>query len=189
MSTAAAIADATYSRIKGEPISWEGYSVSEDHKVETQRLTDKRMAWFAALQVQDLAKTNLRGEEPVEEWTDAQGNAAFPTTQEFLEGILLEVVSQLKWQRRPGFHEQQQELLKLMDPVVIAWTLEEKRSEKISANKTTGVTGRLEKGAEAAEPETPFNRPHRYRHSSHWQRSRWPSCRHRNKLAEMSTKR
>ena len=74
-----------YSRDGGEPICREGYSVSENHKVETQRLTDKRMAWFAALQVQDLAKTILRGERPVEEWTDAQGNVAFPTTQELLE--------------------------------------------------------------------------------------------------------
>ena len=57
------------------------------------------MAWFAALQVQDLAKTILRGEESVEEWADAQGNAAFPTTQEFLKGILLEIVShQGAWQ-------------------------------------------------------------------------------------------
>ena len=94
------------SRIGGQPICWEGYSVSEDHNVETQRLTDKRMAWFAALQVQGLAKTILRGEEPVEEWTDAQGNAAFPTPQEFLEGIILEIVGQLKYQRRHGIHEQ-----------------------------------------------------------------------------------
>ena len=78
----------------------EGYSVSEDHKVETQRLTDKRMAWFAALQVQDLAKKILRGEERVEEWTDVQGSAAFLTTQEFLEATLLEIVGLLKWQRR-----------------------------------------------------------------------------------------
>ena len=76
-----------YSRNGGEPICWEGYPVSEHHKVETQRLTDKRVAWFAALLVQNLAKTILRGEEPVAEWTDARGNAAFPTTQEFLEGI------------------------------------------------------------------------------------------------------
>ena len=68
-----------YSRNGGELICWEGYSVSEDHKAETQRLTDKRTVWFAALQVQDLAKTILRGEEPAEEWTDPQGNAAFPT--------------------------------------------------------------------------------------------------------------
>ena len=33
------------------------------------------MAWFAALQVQDLAKTILRGKESVMEWTNAQGNA------------------------------------------------------------------------------------------------------------------
>ena len=99
-----------YSRNGGEPICLEGYSVSEDHKVETQCLTDKRMAWFAALQVQNLVKTILRGEDPVAEWTDAQGNAAFPTTQEFLKGIILDIVGQLKWQRRQGFHEQQQEL-------------------------------------------------------------------------------
>ena len=44
-----------YSRNRGESICWEGYSVSEDHKVETQRLIDKRMAWFAAVQVQSFA--------------------------------------------------------------------------------------------------------------------------------------
>ena len=99
-----------YSRNGGEPICWEDYSVSENHNVETQCLTDKRMAWFPALQVQDLAKTIFRGEEPVKKWTGAQGNAAFPTPQEFLEEILLEIVGQLKWQRRHGFHEQQQEL-------------------------------------------------------------------------------
>ena len=99
-----------YSRNGEEPICWGGYAVSKDHKVETQRLTDKRMAWFAALHIQDLAKTILCGEGPVEEWTDAQGNAAFPTPQEFLEGILLEIVGQLKWQRRHGFHELQHKL-------------------------------------------------------------------------------
>ena len=85
-----------YSRNGGEPICWEGYLVFEGHKVETKRLTDKRLAWFAALQVQDLVKTILRGKEPVEERTDAQGNAAFPTPQEFLEEILLKIVGQLK---------------------------------------------------------------------------------------------
>ena len=48
-----------YSRNGGEPICWEGYAVSEDHKVDTQRLTVKRMAWFAALHIQDFAKTIL----------------------------------------------------------------------------------------------------------------------------------
>ena len=143
----------SYSRNGGETICCQGYSVSENHKVETQRLTDKRMAWFAALQIQDLAKTILRGEEPVEEWTDAQGNAAFPTTQEFLEGVLLEIVGQLKWQRRQGFHEHQQELLKRMASVETAWTLEENRSEGINANQPE--SGRLEEDAEAAQPETP----------------------------------
>ena len=85
------------------------------------------MAWHAAYQVQDIAKTILRREKPVEEWTDAQGNAAFPTTQEILEGTLLEIVGRLKWQRRQGFHEQQQEeLLKVMASVVTAWPEEEK---------------------------------------------------------------
>ena len=84
------------------------------------------MAWFAALQGQDLAKIILRGEEPVKGWADAQGNAAFPTPQELLEEILLEIVGHLKWQRRHGFHEQQQELLKMVASVVMAWTLEEK---------------------------------------------------------------
>ena len=60
-----------YSRNGGEPICWEGYSVIEDYKVETKRLTDKRTAWFAAFQMHDLSKTILRGKEPVEEWTDA----------------------------------------------------------------------------------------------------------------------
>ena len=59
------------------------------------------MAWFAALQVQGLAKTNiaktnLRGEKLVEEWTDAQGNAAFPTTQQIIQGILQEMIGQWK---------------------------------------------------------------------------------------------
>ena len=115
------------------------------------------MAWFAALHVQDFSKTILRGEEPVEEWTDAQGNAAFPTPQKFLEGILLEIVGQLKWQRRHGFHEQQQELYKTMASVVMAWTLEEKRSEEISANQPK--SGKLEEDAEAAEQGTPPQPP------------------------------
>ena len=143
------------SRDVGEPICWEGYSVSEDHKVETQCLTDNRMAWFAALQVQDLAKTTFRGEELIEEWRDAQGNAAFPTSQEFLEGIILEIVGQLKWQRRQGFYEQQQELYKLMASV--AWALKEKQSEEINANKPESE--RLEEDAEAADPETPPQPP------------------------------
>ena len=95
-----------YGRNGGALILWEGYSVSEDHTFETQRLTDKRMAWFAALQVQDLVKTILHGEEPVEEWTDASRNATFLTPQEFRGGILLEIVGQLEWQRRQIFHEQ-----------------------------------------------------------------------------------
>ena len=37
-----------YCRDGGESICWEGYSVSEDHKVETQLLADKRMALYAA---------------------------------------------------------------------------------------------------------------------------------------------
>ena len=146
-----------YSRNGGEPTCWEGYSISEDHKVETQRLTDKRMAWFAALQVQGLAKTILRGGEPVGEWTVAQGNAAFPTPQEMLEGILLKVVGQFKRQRRHGFYEQQQELYKTMPSAVMAWTLEEKRSEEISANQPE--SGRLEEDAEAAKQETPPQPP------------------------------
>ena len=73
-----------YSGKGGDQISWEGCSDSEDHMVETQRLTDNRMACFAALQVQDLAKTIFRGEEPPQESTGAQGHAAFPTPQEFL---------------------------------------------------------------------------------------------------------
>ena len=78
--------------------------------IEIQRLTDNRMACFAALQGQDLAKTILRGEEPAQESTGAQGHAAFPTPREFLEGILLEIVVQLKYTQRQGFHEQQQDL-------------------------------------------------------------------------------
>ena len=148
---------AGYSRNGGESNCWEGYSVSEDHKVETQCLTDKRMAWFAALQVQNLARTILRGEEPFAEWTDAQGNAAFPTTQEFLKEIILETVGQLKWQRRQRFHEQQQELYKIIASVVIAWTSEEKRLEEINADQPE--SGRLEEDAEAGEPETPPQPP------------------------------
>ena len=145
-----------YSRNGGEPICWEGYSVSEGHKVETQRLTDKRMAWFAAFQVHNLAKTILRGEEPVAEWADAQGNAAFPTTREFLEGIILEIVGQLKWQRRQGFHEQQQEVYKIIASAM-TWIPEEKRLEEINANQPEW--GRLEEDAEAGEPETPPQPP------------------------------
>ena len=51
-----------YSRDGGESICWEGYSVSEDHEVETQLLVDKSMALHAPYQVQDLAKTTLRRE-------------------------------------------------------------------------------------------------------------------------------
>ena len=82
------------------------------------------------LHIQDLAKTILRREEPGEEWTDAQGNAAFPTPQEFLVGILLEIVGQLKWQRRHGFHEQQQELYETMASAVMACTLKESDRRK-----------------------------------------------------------
>ena len=38
------------------------------------------------MQVQDHAKTTLRGEKPVEEWTDAQGNAAFPDDSKIPRG-------------------------------------------------------------------------------------------------------
>ena len=48
-----------YGRNGGEPKRWDGYAASEDHKVETQRLTDKRMAWFADLLIQDFAKTTV----------------------------------------------------------------------------------------------------------------------------------
>ena len=150
-----------YSRHGGGKKCWEGYSVSEDHKVETQRLTDKRMAWFAALQVQDLAKTILHGEDPVEQWTDAQGNAAFPTPHEFLEENLLEIIGQLKWQRGHGFHEQQQELFKTMTSVVMAWTLEEERSEEIIISENQPESGRLGEDSEAAEQETPPQAPKR----------------------------
>ena len=51
-----------YSRDGGEPICSQGYPVSQDHKIETQRFTDKRMAFFAASQVRDLAKAVLRRE-------------------------------------------------------------------------------------------------------------------------------
>ena len=115
-----------------------------------------------------------------------KGTLHSPTPQDFLEGILLEIVGQLKWQRRHGFHEQQQELYKQMASVVMAWTLEKKRSEGISANQPE--SGKLEEDAEAAEQKRHTNRPSRYRRSSRWQRSRWPSCRHRKKLAEMRTK-
>ena len=74
-------------------------------------------------------------------------------TQEFLEGIILEIVGQLKWQRRQGFHEQQPELNKITASVVIAGISEEKRLEKINANQPE--SGRLEDDAEAGEPETP----------------------------------
>ena len=78
---------------------------------------------------------------------------AFPTTQEFLEEILLKTVSQLKWQRRQGFHEHQQELLKIMAPVGI----EGKAIGRNYANQPE--SGRLEEDAEAAEPETPPQPP------------------------------
>ena len=75
-------------------------------------LTSEWLGLLHCIYIRDLAKTILRGEEPVGEWTDAQKNAAFPTNQEFLEGILLQIVGQLKWQRRHGLHEQQQNLYK-----------------------------------------------------------------------------
>ena len=99
-----------YSRDGGEPICSVGCSVPEYHKVETQLDAHKAMACHGAHQLRDLATTILRREKPVEEWTDAQGNAAFPTTQQYLEGIIHEIVGQLKWQQRQGIHEQQQEL-------------------------------------------------------------------------------
>ena len=119
------------SRDGGEPICWEGYSVSEDHKVEIQLFTDKRMASFAAMRVHNLAKTILRGEKPVEERTDAQGSVAFSTNQQFVKGIIQEIVGQLKWQQEQGIHEQQQELFKIMASVLIAWSLEEKQSKEL----------------------------------------------------------
>ena len=67
------------------------------------------MTWFAALQVQDLARIILRGKSS-QGWTDADGSAAFPTNQQFIEGTLPEIVGQFKWQRMQGIHEQQQEL-------------------------------------------------------------------------------
>lgn len=82
--------------MEGNKFGWEGSSVSEDHKAKTQLGAHKSMAWFSAMQVQDFAKTILRGENPIEEWTEAQGSAALPTTQQFLEGILQEIVGQLK---------------------------------------------------------------------------------------------
>ena len=116
------------------------------------------MAWLAALQVQNLAKTILCWEEPVAEWTGAQGNAAFLTTRDFREGILLEIVGQIKWQRRQGFHEQQQELNKIIASVVKAWiSEEEKRLEEIHANQSESES--LEEDAKAAEPEPPPQPP------------------------------
>ena len=84
MLTAAAFAEATVEMDGSQLAGKVTQSPRTTRSISTQRLSDKRMAWFAALQVQDLAKTILRGEDPVEEWTDAQGNAAFPTPQEFL---------------------------------------------------------------------------------------------------------
>ena len=147
-----------YSRDGEKPFCWVDFSVPEDHKVETQLGTHKAMAWHAAYQIQDLDKTILRGEKPVEELTDAQGNeAAFSTTQQFLEGSLQKIIGQLKWQQRQGIYEQQQELFKIMASVIIALSLEEKRSEEINTNRPE--PGRLEEDAEAAEPETPMPPP------------------------------
>ena len=72
-------------------------------------------------------------------------------------GILREIVYQLKWKRRQEIHEQQQKLLNIMTSVIIAWPLEEKRSEGINVNQPESV--RLEEDAEAAEPETPPQKP------------------------------
>ena len=63
----------------------------------------------------------------------------------------------MKWQRRHGFHEQQQELYKTIAPVVIAWIAEEKRLEEINANQPE--SGSLEEDAEAGKPETPPQPP------------------------------
>ena len=82
--------------MEGNEFGWKGSSISEDPKAKTQLGAHKSMAWFAAMQVQDFAKTILRGEHPIEEWTDAQGSAALPTIQQCLEGILQEIVGQLK---------------------------------------------------------------------------------------------
>ena len=35
--------------MEGKPTFWDGYTVSDDHKVEPQRSTYKRIAWFGAL--------------------------------------------------------------------------------------------------------------------------------------------
>ena len=107
--------------------------------------------------MQELAKATLRVEERVEEWTDVQGNAAFLTTQEFLEATRLEIVGLLKWQRRQEFYEQQQELFEIRAPVVRGWTLEKKRLEEINAHQPG--SGRFEEDAEAGEPETPPQPP------------------------------
>ena len=55
-----------YSRDGGEPICWVPYAVPEDHKGETQLDAHKAMAWHAAYQFQDLAKTIFRGQKTVE---------------------------------------------------------------------------------------------------------------------------
>ena len=88
-----------YSRDGGKQIFWEENSVSEDQKVEGQLGVYKGKALFAAFRVQYCAKTIRRGETPVEEWTDAQRGAAFPTTQQLLEGIIQGVTGQFKWQQ------------------------------------------------------------------------------------------
>ena len=172
-----------YSRDGREPIFCEGYSVSEDHKVEAQLFTDKGMTWFAALQVQDLAKIILRGESS-QGWTDANGSAAFPTTRQLLEGIFPEIVGQLKWQQTQGIHGQQQELFKKMtSSVLIAWWLEEKRSEEICANQPE--SGSWKKTQKRQSQKRHRNRPSRYHRSRRWQRSR-SRFRHRKNLAKMS---
>ena len=77
-----------------------------------------------------IASTGCCQEYPfwmgAEEWTDALGNAAFVTTQEFVEGVHLEIVVYLKWHRKKGVHQQRQELFKILASVVKSWILEEK---------------------------------------------------------------
>lgn len=101
-----------------------------------------------------LPRQSAVEKKAVEERVDDQGSSAFPTTQQFLEGILHEIVGQLKWQHRQGTHAMQQELLESMASTLIARSWDEKNKEgEFCENQSE--SGRLQKDEKAARPETP----------------------------------
>ena len=111
-----------------------------------------------------FAKAILRGEKPVEEWADAQGSTAFPTTQQFLEGIPQEIVGQLIWQQRQGIHVRQQSCAiphyGYNSYSVAFRALRSKKDQRKSAETNSSrESWKTTQNSEAAEPETPPQPP------------------------------